>query len=119
LFSRHLLWHSLQEWEELTEQWVKTNFGEIDAPTIEAASEKYDKIAKRLEKSLEVNPIQAKLKDLVDEFKGAMPIVTSLRNDKLTDAHWEQIREIVQNDIAISEPDFTLQSLLDLKVVQF
>lgn len=88
LFNRHLMWHSLDEWEQLTEAWVKTKFNEIDAPKIEEQSEKYDKIAKRLEKSLEANPIQARLKDLVDTFKGAMPIVTALRNKQLEEDHW-------------------------------
>lgn len=38
----------------------------------------------RLEKNLDPNPIQEKLKIAVQTFKDAMPIVKALRNDKLT-----------------------------------
>lgn len=73
----------------------------------------------RLEKNLKVNPIQEKLKNLVVTFKEAMPIVTALRNDKLTETHWAEIKNHVQKDFDINTPDFTLKSLIDLDVNQF
>lgn len=73
----------------------------------------------RLEKNLEDNPIQRKLKELVDTFKGAMPIVVALRNDNLKDHHWKEIKDLIQADFDISDPEFTLQSLIDLNAVQF
>lgn len=48
---------------------METQFGQIDAPSIQKISEKYSKICKRLEGALEPNPIQAKLKDLVEQFE--------------------------------------------------
>jgi hypothetical protein len=46
-------------------------------------AEKYSKVVKRLEGSLEANPIQEKLKEYVETFEVAMPIVTALRNPDL------------------------------------
>jgi dynein heavy chain len=62
----------------------------------------------RLEKNLEPNPIQNKLRDLVETFKGAMPIVTALRNETLKDHHWKEIKDLIQSDFDINDPDFTL-----------
>jgi dynein heavy chain len=73
----------------------------------------------RLEKNLEPNPIQNKLRDLVETFKGAMPIVTALRNETLKDHHWKEIKDLIQSDFDIQDPDFTLQSLIDLNAVRF
>lgn len=74
----------------------------------------------RLEKNLEDNPIQKKLKDLVDTFKGAMPIVVALRNDHLKEYHWKEIKDLINcADFSISDPEFTLQSLIDLNAVPF
>jgi hypothetical protein len=42
-------------------------------------AERYAKDVARLQKTLIDNPIQRKLKDLVETFRGAMPIVTALR----------------------------------------
>lgn len=79
-----MMWHSLEEWSQLTDDWKKTNFKEIDAPSIAKLAEKYAKTCKRLEGALDPNPIQAKLKFLVEQFEAAMPIVTALRNPDLT-----------------------------------
>lgn len=73
----------------------------------------------RLEKNLDANPIQEKLKGQVETFKEAMPIVKALRNDKLQPEHWTQIKALIQKDFDIEDEAFTLKSLIDLDVNQF
>ena len=73
----------------------------------------------RLEKNLDPNPIQEKLKILVNQFKDAMPIVTALRNDKLEEHHWAQIKALIKKDIDVSQSDFSLKSLIDMDVNQY
>ncbi len=73
----------------------------------------------RLEKNNLENPIQRKLKELVDTFKGAMPIVVALRNDNLKEHHWKEIKDLINADFNIADEQFTLQSLIDLNAVQF
>lgn len=85
---RCLMWRSLNEWQDLNEKWYKTQFNDVDAKGITALAEKYSKNCMRLEKNLDPNPIQEKLKILVNTFKEAMPIVTALRNEKLEEHHW-------------------------------
>lgn len=111
------MWRSLKEWEELTEKWIKTQFNNIQAKEIAQKADQYAKICMRLEKNLEDNPIQRKLKELVDTFKGAMPIVVALRNDNLKEHHWKEIKDLIQADFDISDAEFTLQSLIDLNAV--
>ena len=113
------MWRSLKEWEELTEKWIKTQFGDINAKDIATKADQYAKICLRLEKNLEANPIQSKLKELVDTFKGAMPIVVALRNENLKEHHWKEIKDMIQADFEISDPEFTLQALIDLDAVRF
>jgi len=45
---------------------------------------------------------------LVDTFKGAMPIVVSLRNEHLKDHHLKEIKDLIQADFDQNRPDFTL-----------
>jgi dynein heavy chain len=119
LTSRHLMWHSLDEWNTLTADWLQSQFGQIDAPSIAKQAEKYAKICKRLEGAIDPNPIQQKLKNLVEQFEAAMPIVMALRNPDLQDMHWNDIRELIGQDLNIHEEGFTLQSLIDMNVVQY
>lgn len=119
LTNRHLMWHSLAEWNVMQAEWMESQFGAIDADTIKKTAEKYSKICKRLEGTLEANPIQARLKELVETFDDAMPIVMALRNPDLKEHHWVEIRELIGADLDINEEGFTLQSLIDMNVVQF
>jgi len=90
---RAAMWRSLKEWEELTAKWVKTQFSQIDAPSIEKEAIKFAKISSRVEKGLPSNPIATKLKDLVDTFKGTMPVVVALRCPDLKENHWKEIMD--------------------------
>ena len=103
----------------MTGEWKRSNFGQIDAPSIQKLAEKYAKICKRVEGALDPNPIQQKLRHLVEQFEAAMPIVMALRNPDLQEHHWNDIREMIGQDLNINEDGFTLQSLIDMNVVQF
>lgn len=103
----------------MTEEWKCSQFGQIDAPSIAKQAEKYAKICKRVEGAIEPNQIQQKLKFLVEQFEAAMPIVMALRNPDLQDMHWNDIRELIGQDLDIHQEGFTLQSLIDMNVVQF
>jgi dynein heavy chain len=116
---RCTMWRSLHQWQEMTEKWKTTQFSDVDAKAISSEAEKYAKIVMRLEKSLDPNPVQEKLKDLVMQFKEAMPIVTAFRNDKLKDSHWGEIKSLINKDFDISNPEFTLLALIQLDVNQF
>lgn len=56
---------------------------------------------------------------MVETFKGAMPIVSALRNEHLTEQHWADINNLIDGEIKVDEEGFTLQSLIDLDVVQY
>lgn len=120
LLNRHLMWNSLKEWSDKTETWKSTLFSKIDAPNVASEAAKYAKICKRLEGAIDPNPIQQKLAFLVEQFEAAMPIVTALRNQDLQEMHWNDIRALIgQESFNVNEDGFTLQSLLDLNVVQY
>lgn len=67
----------------MTEVWKVTSFQLVDAKDIASKADKYSKNVMRVEKALPPNPVQEKLKVLVNQFKEAMPIVSAMRNDKL------------------------------------
>jgi dynein heavy chain len=108
------MWRSLREWEESTEAWILENFATIDAKAISAKADQFSKYASRVEKNLPPNPIAQKLRNMVDTFKQAMPVVLALRNDNLKDSHWAEIKELIGQEFNVKEEGFTLQSLLSL-----
>lgn len=110
------MWKSTKEWEELQDSWVRKPFKDIDAKGIEAQANHFAKICNKLEKSLEDNEIQRKLKNMVETFRVTMPVVTALRQEALEESHWTEIQELVQGEIDVEKDDFTLQNLIALEV---
>jgi len=110
------MWKSLDDWQTMSEKWFKTPFSNVDAAHIAEKAERYFKTCMRLEKSLDPNPIQVKLKEQVEQFKEAMPIVKAFRNDKLQENHWAEIKALINKDFEMDKEEFTLKSLIDLDV---
>lgn len=119
LMLRVDLWRGLKEWNELTTKWVSQQFLTIKAKDISNKADYYAKIAYKVDRELPINPVSQELKHLVDTFKKAMPIVTALRNEHLNQLHWKEIKELLGQEFEISEEDFTLNSLLEMKANDF
>lgn len=45
--------------------------------------------------------------------------MTALRNDKLEEHHWSQIKGLIKKDIDVNASDFSLKSLIDMDVNQY
>lgn len=113
------MWRALSTWEDKQQEWVKLQFSKIDAKSISDEADKYAKVANRVEKTLPANPIGEKLKLLVDTFRGTMPVVTALRNKDIEDNHLQEIKDLLQTEFDKDDPGFTLNSLIEMNVVQF
>ena len=120
LEARHTLWHSLSEWKEKKEEYEKMLWNDIKVDEISATSDAYQKTANRLLRTLPTNPIVEELKELVETFKEAMPIVKACRAEELLPEHWEAINDLIPNGkIDIEREDFTLLSLIELEVNEY
>ena len=51
------MWNSLDKWNGMSETWLKTPFGNVDAVDIADKAERYFKTCMKLEKNLDPNPI--------------------------------------------------------------
>lgn len=61
-------------------------------------------------------PVWAWLKDTIDAFKRTMPLITDLRNPAMRDRHWEQLMEHVGARFDPASPDFTLATMVNLRL---
>ncbi len=92
----------------------------INDKEISKECDKYSKISGQLERALEPNEIQVELKQLVENYKDAMPIVSALRNQNLKEDHWKEIREIINKpSFNVEEEGYTLEKLLEENVTPF
>eukprot|EP01079_Euglenida_sp_SAG-EU17-18_P008998 gene8998-8132_t len=81
------LWTGLHEWSQKVSEWNGTPFLSIDVPSLEEEVNRYAKVSAQVMRALPDNPVSAKLKNAVDDFKGMLPVVQALRNPHLQKHH--------------------------------
>ena len=116
---RSTLWKSLKEWSSLTSRWASQQFSTINFQEIGPKADQYAAIASRVDKELPENPISKELKVAVSTFSKAVPIVQDLTSKTLKKTHWDMIKNLLGVDFDITDPEFTLKSLLDLRAVEY
>lgn len=113
------MWKSLKEWKELTREWTVSNFKDINAENIRTKADHYQRIVSKCARKIQPNPVLDELKALLFEFKEAVPIITSLRNPKLTKDHIEEIKQLLDRpELDLDDEDLTLKHLLDMRIVE-
>lgn len=114
---RSELWKSLQKWGILSDRWSHTQFKSINPKEIGEKAEEFFMISKRIDKELPENPVSTELKSAVKTFQKLVPVVEAFNNRSLDKHHWLAITTLLQRDLDLESPDFTLRALLELGVV--
>jgi dynein heavy chain len=93
-----------------------TSFTEIDVDEITHKVDRFSKLASICVINLKGNKMAQSFKTRVDALHSTVPVVFYLRDQALKDRHWEEIYGILQMRPNLSDPQFTLSSLIDQKV---
>ncbi|KAK3247052.1 hypothetical protein CYMTET_43439 [Cymbomonas tetramitiformis] len=115
---KEMLWQGKREWADLTEEWGEMKFEDIDITNMEEKVGRFYKQVMKAERGLPSNKVVPEQKDKVEEFKGTIPVIASLRNKNLKERHWDKVEEIIGRPI-VRDGNFTLNSLMALKVMDF
>ncbi|XP_071825285.1 dynein axonemal heavy chain 6-like isoform X2 [Apostichopus japonicus] len=115
---KQLLWDSLEEWDQMTEAWVQSEFEQLDPEELSSSVGKYAKSVHQLEKGLPPNHVVPILKGKVETMRDQMPVITNLRNPALKQRHWDTIETILNYKFNSEEP-LTLGLLTQLSAFQF
>jgi len=89
------LWKSLQEWKELVAQWKVTAFSNIDAIVMKEKIEMYSKVVMKCSKNMPPNAVMDELRVLVFEYRDTLPVVMAMRNSKLKESYWGELKALI------------------------
>ncbi|KAF6103026.1 dynein axonemal heavy chain 6 [Phyllostomus discolor] len=116
---KQLLWDSLQEWDQLQEEWLKSKFDCLDPDVLNTQVSKYGKFVTQLEKGLPPNNVVPQLKHKVEKMREMLPVIVDLRNPTLKTRHWTAIEHTVDATLVDLETPLTLERLSELHVFDF
>lgn len=115
------LWATAKDWIELSQQWYKGRFVDLNAEDIEKNVEKFtiainkaSKFFTKLDMKTQA-AIASKIKAQVNEFSPEVPMIVTLRNPGMRDRHWEKIADQLHVDIMPIE-DFTTEQIIKMNL---
>ena len=117
--TRYSLWNSIDQFEALSKEWELLQFKTIDAKPMIQKTEQFIRVVNQAERNLSENPVVPKLKNMVWQYKDALPAVLALRSPFLEPEHWESIRALMNVDIDPEDSRLKLRDLLAFNINNF
>ncbi|KAH8862654.1 Dynein heavy chain 6, axonemal [Schistosoma japonicum] len=112
---KHLLWDSLDEWNETIQQWMKCEFFKLNPEDLTNITMKYVKSVALMEKGLPPNTVVPLLKNKVEDMRVKLTTIMDLRNPSLKPRHWKMLEELVGFQMSDLETPLSLGVLNELK----
>lgn len=125
---RHGLWKGMFEFMEKSNAWTEDPIldeaggVQLNIEVIRTEVEEYAMRAYKMGKAFKEDPVVARFKDSIDDFKQIMPLVEELANPALKSRHWEEIFKMIDADIPLNEEGtgfepFNVRALLQYNVL--
>ncbi|XP_076873752.1 dynein axonemal heavy chain 6 isoform X2 [Brachyhypopomus gauderio] len=114
---KHLLWDSLEEWQNLEDTWMQMGFEELEPEVLSAQVNKFSKCVSQLEKGLPPSSAVSHLKAAVDSMREKLPVIMDLRNPCLKARHWETLEGVV--GAKLQKEPLSLSTLQELNVFSY
>ncbi|GBG29459.1 Dynein heavy chain 1, axonemal [Hondaea fermentalgiana] len=112
------LWTGIKSWSTLLQQWMNTEFKDLDAEEMDKQVKVHNKIAFKAIRGLPNSTSGPSLKDAVNHVQITLPVIVALCSDSLQERHWKKIHDLVGYEIKNVE-GFTLGKLMENQIGQF
>ncbi|EQC31947.1 hypothetical protein SDRG_10462 [Saprolegnia diclina VS20] len=104
---KKLLWTTVQAWAAASEAWRDTLLSDVNVPDVDERVNSFYKTTLACERGLPGNAVVRQLRETVESFKDALPIVADLRCLHLRPRHWAAISAVLHFDV-LADPSLTL-----------
>ena len=104
---------TLDEWKNVPWMDVTRQIGDM-SEKIEAFSSRCKKLPARLREYT----AYATLKEKIESFQTILPLLQELSKESIRERHWEEVMHITKSHFDFTGPDFRLQSLLEINMVE-
>ena len=127
--AKHLLWKSMLDFMEKSSAWTEDSILDADGviqlsmEVIRAEVDEYATLAYKMGKqSKGDDAVISRFKDCIDDFKQILPLIEELANPALKRRHWNEIFQLIEADIPMTEDGsgftpFSIRMLLQFDVL--
>ena len=108
------VWKLSEEWETAWDSWKKFPFKDLNVTQMEESAGKFQKRVVKLGRDIKHLAIWQEIKERIEQFKAALPLIQDLKNPALRTRHWEQLKVEVGKPFEPESEEFTLEDMFSL-----
>ncbi|GAX77074.1 hypothetical protein CEUSTIGMA_g4520.t1 [Chlamydomonas eustigma] len=108
---RKAAWVTLSEWLGLTESWLSSPCVSIKSEEVQSTTDEYFKKVYKMIKIYRDDMVVAKAKDMIEDFKLLLPLISEACNPALQEHHWKQVFKVLEIEVE-DHQEVTLENLL-------
>lgn len=90
------MWQASAEFAVTCSTWSSASLAELDLKALEDEVQVYHKLCTKVERNLPPNSKVPELRELVDNQRNLLPIVTALSNKSMRERHWKKMEEAME-----------------------
>lgn len=108
------VWNVKEEWDNEWDEWKMIPFKDLDIDGMDDRAVEFQEKIKNFEKEVRQWGVYEHLKNKIDQFRTAMPIIADLRDDAMRERHWKELKFEVKEEFDEEGPEFTLEKIFEL-----
>lgn len=108
------IWNVKEQWDNEWNRWKQEKFYELNIDMMDDKAVEFQEGIKGFDKEVRQWGVFDYLKNKIDQFRSAMPLIMDLRDEAMRDRHWKELRFEVKEDFDEAAEDFTLEKVFDL-----
>ena len=108
------IWNVKQEWDSEWDQWKVVFFYELKIEDMDDRAVEFQEKIKTFEKEVRQWGVFDFLKNKIDQFRTAMPLISDLRDEAMRERHWKELKFEVKEEFDENAPEFSLEKIFEL-----
>ncbi len=108
------VWGVKEEWDAEWDAWKEISFYQLNIDEMDDRAVEFQEKIKGFEKEVRQWGVYETLKNKIDQFRTAMPIIADLRDEAMRERHWKELKFEVKEEFDENGPEFTLEKIFEL-----
>jgi dynein heavy chain, axonemal len=108
------IWGVKQEWDTEWDAWKICSFYDLNIDDMDDRAVEFQEKIKTFDKEVRQWGVFDFLKNKIDQFRAAMPLISDLRDEAMRERHWKELKFEVKEEFDENSIDFTLEKIFDL-----
>lgn len=108
------IWTVKEQWDSEWNKWKQEKFYELNIDMMDDRAVEFQENIKGFDKEVRQWGVYDYLKNKIDQFRSAMPLIMDLRDEAMRDRHWKELRFEVKEDFDEASEDFILEKIFEL-----